>query len=498
MKDRRDFLKMVAAGGLSLPFSQHLLSADPARPNVIFILADDLGYAETGCYGQKKIRTPNIDNLAREGIRFTQHYSGSPVCAPSRCALLTGKHTGHAYIRDNDEMAPPGVDVWQHPEIEGQRPLAAGTFTLGTLFQRAGYRTACIGKWGLGGPGTTGQPNLVGFDHFYGYLCQRQAHNYYPDHLWREMRKEPLDNTYFSPHQRLLPGKDPNDPRSYALFRGKQYSFDVMLNDALAFIRGNQGNPFFLYFTPTIPHLALQVPEDSAQEYAGAFPETPYLGDRGYLPNRTPRATYAGMISRLDRGVGRVMNLLHELHLDGNTLVLFTSDNGATATGDGGADTSFFESNGTLRGTKATLYEGGIRVPLIARWPGVIDAGSTSPLICAFWDFVPTFAELLGDKLPTDSDGISMLPTLRGDAKLQRQHEYLYWEYAERMQAVRMGRWKAVRPHPDKTMEVYDLESDGAERVDVARDNVRTASLLAGVMVRQHTRSPLFLFPGDK
>ncbi len=498
MRDRRDFLKMVVASGLSLPFSRHLPATDPTRPNVVLILADDLGYSEIGCYGQKKIRTPNIDSLAREGMRFTQHYSGSPVCAPSRCALLTGKHTGHAYIRDNDEMAPPGVDVWQHPEIEGQRPLSTGAFTLGTLFQRAGYRTACIGKWGLGGPGTTGQPNLVGFDHFYGYLCQRQAHNHYPDHLWRETRKEPLDNTYFSPHQKLPPGKDPNDPQSYLLFSGQRYSFDAMLDDAIAFIRANQSDPFFLYFTPTIPHMALQVPEDSVQEYAGAFPERPYLGDRGYLPNRTPRATYAGMISRLDRGVGRIMSLLRELRLDEHTLVLFTSDNGATATGGGGADTSFFESNGTLRGEKGTLYEGGIRVPLIARWPGVVGAGATSPLICAFWDFMPTFSELLGNRLRTDSDGISMIPTLKGNGKLQKQHEYLYWEYAQRMQAVRMGRWKAVRSHPDKQMEVYDLDADEAERINLTGDNLKTTTLLADVMSRQHTNSPSFPFPGEK
>jgi arylsulfatase A len=498
MQNRRKFLELVGTGGLALTLSRSLLRSDPRRPNVIFILADDLGYGELGCFGQKKIKTPNIDRLAREGMRFAQHYSGSPVCAPSRCVLLTGKHTGHAYIRDNDEMAPPGTDVWQHPEIEGQRPLAAGTFTLGTLFQRGGFKTAGIGKWGLGGPGTAGQPNLLGFDHFYGYLCQRQAHNSYPDHLWREIKKEPLANTYFSPHQKLPADKDPNDPQSYVPYLGKQYSFDVMLDDALNFIRANQGNPFFIYFTPTIPHLALQVPEDSVKEYEGAFPETPYKGESGYLPNRTPRATYAGMISRLDRGVGRIMDLLRELRLDENTLVIFTSDNGATATGGGGADTSFFESNGALRGQKATLYEGGIRVPLIARWPGTVAAGTVNSLVCAFWDFLPTFADLLGNRPPADTDGTSILPALLGNDKLQKQHEYLYWEYAKQYQAVRMGQWKAVRPHPSKPIEVYDLKTDEAERVDIAGRNLKTASLLAGIMNSAHTKSALFPLAGEK
>ncbi|KPK76151.1 MAG: N-acetylgalactosamine-6-sulfatase, partial [Phycisphaerae bacterium SM23_30] len=307
------------------------------KPNIIYILADDLGYGDLGCYGQKKIRTPNLDQLAADGIRFTRHYSGSTVCAPSRCVLLTGKHTGHCYIRSNYEMGGWGPD-----EPEGQLHIPADTITLSKLLRNAGYATAAVGKWGLGGPDTTGHPNRQGFDHWFGYLCQRVAHNYYPTHLWRNTQKVVLENDYFSAHQRLPEDKDPYDKASYAPYAGKQYSVDLMADEALQFIKTHKNQPFFLYLPFPVPHVALQVPEDSLKEYQNAFPETPYQGENGYLPHPAPRAAYAAMITRMDQHIGRIMNLLKQLSLDQNTLVIFSSDNGPTF--NGGSDSAFFHS----------------------------------------------------------------------------------------------------------------------------------------------------------
>ncbi|NOZ61294.1 MAG: arylsulfatase [Calditrichaeota bacterium] len=366
--DRRTFLKTAGLGSAAAMFSplDGCQFFEKRKPNIIFIMADDLGYGELGCYGQEKIRTPNIDRLAAEGMKFTQLYAGSPVCAPSRCTLLTGKHTGHAYIRGNDEMSERG-DVWHDPNLEGQRPLLPNTTTIGTLLQEADYKTAAIGKWGLGGPGSTGHPNKQGFDFFYGYLCQRVAHNYYPTHLWRNEEKDILEgNEYFFPHQKFPADADPNDPKAYEKYRGKQYSMDLLTKEALNFIRENHNRPFFLYLPYTVPHLALQVPDDSLQEYLGKFPEKPYLGNRGYLPQRTPHAAYAAMITRMDRDIGKILSLLKKLGLEEDTLIFFTSDNGATFQGIGGADPAFFKSNAPFRGFKQDVYEGGIRVPMIA------------------------------------------------------------------------------------------------------------------------------------
>ncbi|NOR15444.1 MAG: sulfatase-like hydrolase/transferase, partial [Candidatus Aminicenantes bacterium] len=442
---RRDFVKSIGMGAASLSLPQLYTGCTqrPTRPNIIYILADDLGYAELGSYGQSQIRTPHLDRMADEGMKFSQHYAGSPVCAPSRCTLLTGLHTGHSYIRENDEMRERG-DVWNNPEIEGQRPLPTGTMTLGTLMQEAGYTTAAIGKWGLGGPTDSGHPNDQGFDYWYGYLCQRQAHNYYPTHLWRNREKHVLEgNTFFKAHQRFPQDQDPSERSAYAQYSSKHYAPDLMTQEALRFIHKNQDTPFFLYLAYPMPHLALQVPEDSLEEYADEFSESPYLGDRGYLPHPTPRAAYAAMITRMDRDIGRIFALLVELGLDENTLVMFSSDNGPTYTG--GADTSFFKSAGPLRGLKGSVYEGGIRVPLIARWPGQIRAGSTSTHVSAFWDVMPTLCDIAGRDSPRNTDGTSFSATLLG--KPQPQPNYLYWEFLGYggQQAVRMGNWKAVR-----------------------------------------------------
>ena len=489
--NRRDFLKTMSLGAAALAVSQFEFCGKQTgpRPNVIFILADDLGYSELGCYGQEKIRTPHIDRIAAEGMKFTQHYSGSPVCAPSRCVLLTGKHTGHAYIRNNDEMGYRG-EVWRNPNLEGNRPLLENTYTMGRMFQDAGYTTGAIGKWGLGGPDNSGEPNKQGFDHWYGYLCQRVAHNYYPIHLWRNREKHVLaQNKYFYPHQKLPKDKDPYDRESYAPYSGKQYSMDLMAEEALWFIRENRDRPFFLYLPFPVPHVSIQVPEDSLEEYEGVFQDMPYKGERGYLPHIAPRAGYAAMITRMDREIGKIMALLKELGLDDNTLIFFSSDNGPTF--NGGTDSEFFNSAGPLRGLKTMLYEGGIRVPLVARWPGKIQPGSESGHISAFWDFLPTFSELLGLETPGDIDGISILPTLQGQPGKQRKHEFLYWEYGGR-QAVRKGEWKAFRKNVDSDIELYNLQEDIAEKNNLADQKPGVVNSIKEIMGDARSESELF------
>ncbi len=483
--NRRNFIKTSSAAlGAAAMLPLHCRKR---QPNIIFILADDLGYGELGCYGQQIIRTPYLDQMAAEGMRFTQHYSGSPVCAPSRCTLFTGLHTGHSYIRDNDEMSGRG-DVWRDPALEGQRPLLAGTPTLGKMLQSAGYHTALIGKWGLGGPGSSGHPNLQGFDYFYGYLCQRLAHNYYPAYLWRNDEKIILEgNPGLMPHQPLPAEADPDDPKSYQLYSGAHYTPDLMTEEALTCIRRHRNRPFALFLTYAIPHLALQTPYDSVEEYIGRFPDAPYRGDKGYLPQRWPRAAYAGMITRLDGYVGRILQLLKELQLEEETLLVFTSDNGPTFD-VGGADTAFFNSSAGLRGGKTQLYEGGIRVPLVVRWTGHIPANTTSEHICAFWDFLPTMAQAAGVSWAKPCDGVSFLPTLLG-RNSQKNHDHLYWEYHSRpSQAVRMGAWKAVRfrgQNQDR-IKLYNLKEDPGEKMDVADNH---PEIIAEMMQRMAQRS---------
>lgn len=447
---RREFLKTImvgAAAGLA-PLPRRMAAAETTkRPNVVFILADDLGYADLGCYGQRKIKTPNIDRLAGEGMRFTQAYSGNPVCAPSRCTLMTGYHTGHAQVRNNKQVG--GDEGWVLGSTTGgQWPLAEGTFTVGHLFQRAGYVTGAFGKWGLGRVGTTGDPQKQGFDHFFGYICQRQAHTYYPNHLWRDGRIFWIEEN-----------KDGAE---------KVYSHDLIAEEALKFVRSNKDRPFFLYVPFTIPHVALQVPEDSVAEYKDQWPDPPYDGKRGYIPHAHPRACYAGMVTRMDKSVGRIMALLKELDLEENTLVIFSSDNGPTNAG--GSDSGFFENAGPLRGLKGSVWEGGIRSPFIARWPGRIKPGSESDHVCAFWDFLPTCAELLGEQPPAGIDGVSMMPAFLGRPEDQKKHEYLYWEL-NNQQAVRMGDWKALRLKPGQKIQLFDLKTDLGEQKDVAEQH---------------------------
>ena len=433
------------------------------RPNIIYILADDLGYGDIGTNGQQKTRTPNIDRLAAEGMQLTQHYSGSTVCAPSRCSLMTGLHTGHCYVRGN--KGTNGYDL----------PLPVDSFTVGELFKKAGYKTGCIGKWGLGGPDTDGHPNSQGFDYFYGHLGQGKAHFYYPEFLW--------ENT------------------EQIMLNGNSYSHDLMTEKALNFIAGNKDKPFFLYLPYTIPHAELKVPDDEIiQHYRSlGWQDTPYFGSH-YADQPTPHAAFAAMVTRMDRDIGTIGKLLKKLDLDDNTLVIFTSDNGPHSAG--GGDPSFFDGNGPYRGIKRDLYEGGIRVPFIARWPGKIRPGAKSEHISAFWDFMPTCAELIGVDAPQGLDGISYLPALLSKGT-QKQHDHLYWEFYEQggKQAVLKGKWKGVRLSvknvSDPPLKLFDLDNDPSETTDVAASNPEIAQQLTDLINQAHVPSSVFKFYGE-
>lgn len=475
------------------------------KPNIIYILADDLGYGELGVYGQEKIKTPNIDALASSGLLFTQHYSGSPVCAPSRYMLMTGKHAGHARIRSNDEWAERGP-VWDYekavndPNLEGQRPILNSTVTLGELFQAAGYKTAIVGKWGLGAPLTEGIPNKNGFDFFYGYNCQRQAHQLYPKHLWINEEKDWLNNEIVAPNTKLDKGVDIFTLESYQKYDQKDYAPAKMQTEVLRFIEDNKDQPFFMYYASPLPHLPLQVPQEYVDRYVKIFgEEEPYLGDKGYFPNRYPHAAYAGMITYLDDQVGEIVAKLKELGIYENTLIVFTSDNGPSYTG--GVDADFFNSANPFPNnygrTKGFTYEGGIRVPMIASWPGKIEAGSTTDHISAFWDVLPTFGELVESDAPEDIDGISFLPTLFGEE--QAQHEFLYWEFPsyQGQQAVRMGDWKGIRKDIFKgnmKLELYDLKNDIAETTDVSDQYPDVVAQIEEIMKREHSPAEIEKF----
>lgn len=452
-------------------------------PNVVIFLADDLGYGELGCYGQKWIKTPNIDRLASEGMKFSNFYSGNAVCAPSRCCLMTGKHPGHAYVRNNGDPKDLQHLKERHGwEFPGQNPIPSEEVTLAEVLKQRGYATAAIGKWGLGHFGTTGDPNAQGFDLFYGFNCQRHAHNHYPKFLWRNRAKE------------SLPGND-------RTLHGETYSQDRFTEVAIEFIQEHRDQPFLLYMPFAIPHLSIQVPDASLAQYRDRIPEEEYE-HRGYLKHPHPRAGYAAMISHLDRDIGKIMACLKQIEADDNTVVMFTSDNGPTFNRLGGSDSTFFDSAAGLRGLKGSLYEGGIRVPLIVRWPGQIKPGSSSDRIGAFWDILPTVAELTNTQAPSSIDGLSMLPDLLGTGS--SEPEYLYWEFPAYggQQAIRQGRWKAIRQrmlakdNPDPLrIELYDLLKDPGERDDVAADHPELVQQLRERMRDARRPSAKFRFP---
>jgi arylsulfatase A-like enzyme len=436
------------------------------RPNIVLVLADDLGYHSLGVLGQEKIKTPNLDNLARNGMIFTRFY-GTHLCSPTRGSLATGMHTGNGLIRGNYELGG-----YEDSEEFGQMPLPLNLRTLGTELKRAGYATGVMGKWGIGGPGSTGAPNLHGIDEFFGYLDQKQAHNYYPTHLWRNETLVPLANRSFSVHPSGIDISDPNDSKAYLPYKGEIYSADVIHKEAMKFIERNRERPFFLEMAYTLPHMALQVPERALRQYQGKFDDTPYLGKQGYIPCQYPRATYAAMISLLDEYVGDLLRVLREHNIEKNTLVIFTADNGAAVVG--GCEADYFNTSGDLRGRKGSLYEGGIRVPFIASWPGVIKPGTASEHLSAIWDLMPTFLELAGTPEMTGLDGISFAPTLKGEPG-QQDHKFLYWERHSKTgdshtQAVRMGDWKAVKSTRGDQTEtaLFNLKSDPSEKQDVS------------------------------
>lgn len=476
------------------------LAGQPARkPNIVFILADDLGEGDIGPYGQKIIHTPTLDKLAAEGMKFTQHYTGSPVCAPARCVLMTGRHPGHAFIRDNAE-----VGDWY--TFEGQMPIPASDVTIASLLKEDGYATAGFGKWGLGGLGSSGDPLKHGFDHFFGFNCQRHAHNYYPHYLDDDEGRFLVagnDNVSEKEGLSLAPGADPNDPASYANFIGKQYAPDLCNERALQFIRDNKDRPFFLYYPTTAPHLALQVPEDSLDEYKGKLDDKPYPGGNGYLPQQYPHAAYAAMITRMDRDIGRMVQLVKDLGLEDDTIIIFTSDNGAVFP-LAGYDPVYFKSNAALRGYKGDIYEGGIRQPLIVRWKNHIPAGTVSDYVSGHEDWMPTLLDLVGAKnlIPQSADGISFAPTLLGRKQAPRPFLYREFHGYGGQVSVRVGDWKLLRRHllgtkarpAAPTLELYNLGTDPAESDNVAAAHPDIVAQLEKIMVAQHTPSKEFPF----
>lgn len=451
-----------------------------SKPNIIYILADDLGYADISCYGQTKFNTPNIDKLAKGGMLFTQHYSGSTVCAPSRSALMTGQHTGHTFIRGNQEVLP-----------EGQHPIASSEVTMAELLKEAGYVTGAFGKWGLGYPGSEGDPNNQGFDEFYGYNCQRIGHNYYPYHMWHNQSKEILEGN--------------NGAKT------ETYGPEIIHEKALAFLEKNRDTTFFMYYPSVIPHAELLIPEKYMKDFRGKYPpETKFNGsdaddikyykNGGYGSQNEPHAAFAAMVSLLDMQVGEIREKVEELGIADNTLIIFTSDNGPHK--EGGADPDYFDSNGKLKGYKRDLYEGGIRVPMIAYWPTKIKPNTTSDHISAFWDILPTVCEIAQINTPNNSDGISFLPELL--EKKQNRHDFLYWEFLEGggKQAVRMGKWKGIRlnvhSQPNAPIALYDLENDIEEQNDIAPLHPNIISQIKSIMKEEHIRSKDFSFNYEK
>jgi arylsulfatase A-like enzyme len=455
------------AFGLAISSPNATTAADPPpRPNIVLILADDLGYGDLGCYGQKRIKTPRLDRLASEGLRFTDFYAGCTVCAPSRCVLMTGYHMGHAYVRGNAGRGNREIQILRDRDV-----------TVAEVLKQAGYATALCGKWGLGEEGSIGTPNKQGFDYFFGYLNQFHAHNYYPAYLLQNESRYPLKNT--------VPGD--GEFGSGVAAEKVQYSADLITAEALKWIEEHKDGPFFLYYAPTIPH--------ANNEGRNEGMEVPDLGEYARMDWPPQQKAHAAMISRLDADVGRLLDLLKKLNIDDKTLVLFSSDNGPHR--EGGNDPDFNDSNGPLNGIKRDLTDGGIRVPFLARWPGKIAPG-TSPYIGGFQNILSTLAELAGATagVPSDTDGLSIAPTLLGQYGQQKQHEYLYWLFYERGagQAARIGPWKAVQQPFHTPVRLYNLEKDIGEQHDLATDHPEMVARLKSAMqaaYRPHENWPL-------
>ncbi|VGO21906.1 arylsulfatase [Pontiella sulfatireligans] len=470
MKNRRNFILSISA---SIAAGSALAGARaPKKPNIILVLADDLGWKELGCYGQRKIRTPYIDQMAAEGMRFTQFYTGAPVCGPARCNLLTGKHGGHAYIRNNGEVKEKQYELNGVTIFGGQTPLREQDVTIAEQLKAKGYATGCFGKWGLGAASTTGDPLKKGFDRFYGYNCQCHAHNLYPKYLDRDGKPEFLEG----------------NTRGVT---GKQYAPQLIADEMLRFVKQNHERPFFVYYPTVIPHLALQAPQKEIDAYQGEWEETPYTG-KAYLPHPTPRSCYAAMVTFMDKQMGRLFALLKDLDIDKDTVVIFTSDNGATYLKQ--VDYEFFDSVGELRGLKGSVYEGGVREPFIARWPGRIAPGTVSGHIGAHYDVPATLAQIAGAEAPADSDGISILPELLGEGGRQKKHEFIFWDFAGYggQIAVRMGDWKGVKQkvktNPDAPLELYHLGSDPAEQNDVAQQHPEIAAKMEAIILQERDK----------
>lgn len=473
------------------------------KPNIIYILADDLGYGDVGAYGQTKIETPNIDALAKEGMLFTQHYSGAPVCAPARASLLTGMHTGHSSIRGNDEWADRG-NVWSYQEmlkdstLEGQRPMPKNTITIAQLLKESDYKTAIVGKWGLGAPHTTSIPTKMGFDYFFGYNCQRQAHTYSPVHLYENENRFYLNNDTIAPHTGIGKQSDPLMSDSYQKYYQPDYSPSIIFDKMMGFVRENKKKPFFMYWASPIPHLPLQAPKNWVDYYHKKFgDENPYYykeGEKGgYFPTEYPHATYAAMVTYLDENIGKLVTYLKKEGIYENTLIIFTSDNGPAYSS--GTDSPWFNSGGLFdsnygRG-KGFLYEGGIRVPMIATWPDKIKAGSTSNHISAFYDVFPTLNEIGNVQTQYKSDGLSFYNTLTNKDK-QEEHEYLYWEFSEYkgQVAVRIGKWKMIWKNikeGNKEIELYDLELDKKEKNNIMNEHPELLKKFFEIIKKEHS-----------
>jgi len=464
------------------------------KPNIVFIIADDLGYGEVGCYGQNKIPTPNIDRLASQGLRLTQHYSGAPVCAPSRCVLLSGKHLGHADIRGNRQASK------SFPEFkEGQHPIAKDTALLPELFRKAGYATAAIGKWGLGPAGSTGDPNLHGFDLFYGYNCQSVAHSYYPRFLWRNAEQVEINAKPIPGHTKPVTGEVKMED-----WIGENYAPKLMIAEAEKFIAGKKDQPFFLYLACIEPHVAIHPPKESVELFPVEWDPEPHRGEAGYLPHPRPRAAYAAMISDLDSYVGRVMASLDKAGVADRTLVVFTSDNGTThQVGQnprfhaGGVDAEFFNSTAGLRGYKGSVYEGGLRVPAIVRYPGVVKAGTVSDAPSYFADWFPTLCAAAEIEPPDGLDGEQISPVLGGRTG-EAGHKPMVWVFPEYtgQVAVRIGDYKMLRrglmtqqPGP---WEVYHIPADRSEAKDLAAEKPELVEQATAVLKQELKENPVF------